>query len=1202
VETRQISWALLILTFLWGLYGYLSMPQRKDPEIPVRVAVAITPWPGVTEEKVELLVTRAVEGKIASNSSIHPPSAADFGIKSTTLPGVSIVTVQLSENVKDTQKVFNDINLKLDSLNENLPDGAGPIQFISDFGDTSALMLTVAIPKVSPIEVALRARMIADAIRRVRTQVPEASRASRKTAIYCFPQSISMQIIRRHFSLFMRFAEEQGGIRNAALVEGPGFIGMDAATTLPDTAITGLGEKFIHERLLESEFHPDAWPPLVIGDPAQTEEKLAAVAGDKYSYHDLDNFTDLIARTLQSVPQVAKVDRSGVRAQQVLLEYSQERLASYGVQPSQLHQILLARNITLAGGVLQAGDKNLTIDPTGEFRNEREIGDVLIPSSSKKPIYLRDIVEIARGYQNPPRYLNFYLRRDADGQWRRSRAVTLAVQMRSGAQIEKFGKAIDEKLAEVRQLLPDDLITARTSDQPRQVRENIKLFMQALYEAIALVVVVSLIGFWEWRSAVLMAFSIPTTLAMSFGMMHLLGVDLQQVSIASLIIALGLLVDDPVVAGDAIKRDLALGHPPVIAAWLGPTKLATAILYATLTNIVAYLPFLMLTGNTGEFLYTLPIVMTCTLVSSRIVSMTFIPLLGYYLLKPKTETPIEERRARGFAGRYYGVGRWAIEHRWRVLAGSLLVLALGYVFGTQLKSQFFPNDTQYLSYVEVWLPNNAPLLTTDKVAQQVEAVVRKVTDEFGKKHTEHDARPPHVLKSVTTFLGGGGPRFWMSVSPEQRQLNYGQLILEVTDKEYTSELVGPLQEAISAVVAGARVDVKELQTNPVQYPVEVLISGRADVSPERNAEEIRTLRALSREVKKIFEAAPGAKRVRDDWGEESFVVKLQVDPDRANLSGVTNLDVAAASAAGISGFPVTSLREGDKQIPVVVQLRMEERARLADVRNLYVYSSTGQQKVPLLEVSSIRQEMQTEKIQRRDHFRTISTIAYPAGGILPSEVLNAALPKLRDFERRLPPGYKMVIGGEKAKQDEGFLNLTLVLVISVVAIYMMLVVQFKNMLKPLIVFAAIPYGTVGALAALWVMGAPFGFMAFLGVASLVGVIVSHVIVLFDFIEEKHAEGAPLEQALLDAGIMRLRPVMITVGATVIALFPLATHGGPLWQPMCYAQIGGLTVATFITLLLVPVIYAIFVLDLKWVKWAAASENGLASVSHGREHN
>jgi multidrug efflux pump subunit AcrB len=288
----------------------------------------------------------------------------------------------------------------------------------------------------------------------------------------------------------------------------------------------------------------------------------------------------------------------------------------------------------------------------------------------------------------------------------------------------------------------------------------------------------------------------------------------------------------------------------------------------------------------------------------------------------------------------------------------------------------------------------------------------------------------------------------------------------------------------------------------------------------------------------------------------------------------------------MSGVTVTSLREGHKQIPVVARLRMEERGQLSDVENLYVYSSEGMQKVPLMQISSIERTMETQRIRRREHFRTIAVRAFPVAGALASEVLNAALPRLRQFQKALPPGYKMEIGGEYAKQQRGFRNLVLVMAVSVFGIFLALVMQFNHAIKPFLVFAAAPYGVVGALLALWVMGAPFGFMAFLGVASLIGVIVSHVIVLFDFIEEMHAKGEPLEQALADAGIARLRPVMITVGATVLALFPLALHGGPLWQPLCYAQIGGLAVATFITLLLVPVLYAMFVLDLKLVKWEA----------------
>jgi multidrug efflux pump subunit AcrB len=263
---------------------------------------------------------------------------------------------------------------------------------------------------------------------------------------------------------------------------------------------------------------------------------------------------------------------------------------------------------------------------------------------------------------------------------------------------------------------------------------------------------------------------------------------------------------------------------------------------------------------------------------------------------------------------------------------------------------------------------------------------------------------------------------------------------------------------------------------------------------------------------------------------------------------------------------------------------MDERAQLSDLQNFYVYSSQGTSKIPLMQVAKVEHSMQTERIVRLDHFRTIAVRCFPKRGVLSSEVLKAADSKLKEFEKSLPPGYKIRMGGDYYQQHKGFSDLTIVMAASIFLIFLALVFQFNSAVKPLLVFAAAPYGVVGAVAALWIMGTPFGFMAFLGVASLIGVIVSHVIVLFDFIEEKHEEGEPFEEAVIDAGIIRLRPVMITVGATVLALFPLALHGGPLWQPLCYTQIGGLCVATFITLILVPVLYAIFVMDLKILKW------------------
>lgn len=1164
VEKRHVSWVLLLFTCLWGVYGYFSMPQRKDPEVQVRVAVALVPWPGASAEKVEQLVTKKVEEQMAANSKVTK-------IESISRTGLSVVYLELDENLMETAKELDDVKLKLDGI-KDLPSGAGPINFIKDFGDTAALMLTVASPKADDAEIALRSRAVQAAIEKERAAASDKN--DRFTLVFNGPPPTDERLLRGPIAMFLAFVKEQNVASDVRAISGDGFVGFDGSSKKSDEELLGYVQRFVNDRLQAAEFHPDSWPAVVIREPQDVQAKLKTVAGDKYSYRQMDDFTDLIEKTLKTVPIVSKVGRSGILNESVYLLYSQERLASYGIQPQSLENAMNGRNISTPGGQVNVEGKNVTIDPSGEFKSEREIGDVLIATRGQS-VYLRDLVDVVRGYDSPARYLNFFNWRDAQGNWQRTRAITLSVQMRSGAQIDKFGHEVDATLAGLKSQLPQDLIFARTSDQPLQVEENIHLFMTSLYEAIILVVIIALIGFWEWRSAVLMALSIPITLAMTFGMMQVLGIDLQQISIATLIIALGLLVDDPVVAGDAIKRELAAGHKSIIAAWLGPTKIAGAILYATITNIVAYLPFLMLEGATGEFLYSMPVVLACSLVASRLVSMTFIPLLSYYLLKPKPEKPIAERRKSGFAAKYYQFGTWAINHRWKVMAAAMGCLLLGGVIFSQLKTQFFPKDLSYLSYVDIWLPEDAPLSATNEAAAKAEKIIREATAEYAKQHSDDPNQPRDVLESLTTFVGGGGPRFWFSVSPELQQLNYAQIIIQVKDKHETSHLMSPLQQALEKQIPGARIDVLQLESaKSVGTPIAIRLIG----------DDAQLLRANADRVKAIFEETQMVERVRDDWGEESFAVRLKTDPDRANIAGFTNLDVAMASSAATTGHRVTTLREGDKQIPVVARLRMEERAQLGDIKNLYVYSGSGTQKVHLSQVASTEQSMQTEKLRSRNQFRTITVKAVPIEGRLASEVMTAARPKLQEFASQMPAGYRLEIGGEEEDTIKGFRNLTIVLLISVVTIFLALVFQFKNAIKPFIVFAAVPFGVVGALAALWIMGAPFGFMAFLGVVSLVGVIVSHIIVLFDFIEEKHAEGEPLIEALLDAGIMRLRPVMITVGATVIALFPLASHGGPLWEPMCYAQIGGLSVATFVTLLLVPVMYAIFVLDLKLVKW------------------
>ncbi|NIX01410.1 MAG: AcrB/AcrD/AcrF family protein, partial [Phycisphaerae bacterium] len=316
-----------------------------------------------------------------------------------------------------------------------------------------------------------------------------------------------------------------------------------------------------------------------------------------------------------------------------------------------------------------------------------------------------------------------------------------------------------------------------------------------------------------------------------------------------------------------------------------------------------------------------------------------------------------------------------------------------------------------------------------------------------------------------------------------------------------------------------------------------------------------TLRELGSELKAILREIPETQIVRDDWFEDSFVVKLDVDPDRANLSGVSNEDVSVSSLTALSGYQFTTYKEGDKNIPVMARLRINERAELSDLQSMYVYGLADDVKIPIAQVADINYSMETSRVVRQNHFRTFTVIAFPESGQLPSTILKKADKKIQAFIEKLPPGYELMWGGERAKSQEGNRNLSMVLLISVTGIFISLLIQFRNAVKPLLVFAAVPYGIVGSLIALAIMGEPFGFMAFLGMIALVGVIVSHVIVLFDYVEEMHKKGEPFKDSLLDAGVQRLRPILITVGATILALFPLAVDGGPLWQPLCYAQIG-----------------------------------------------
>src|SRR5438552_15520954 len=387
-------------------------------------------------------------------------------------------------------------------------------------------MLTIASPRADQTEINIRAQAIQFAIESVRAKRKQTEHNVPVAIVYSFPRPMSTATMLDAVQLFEQQANEQNILHAPQVIPGSGFIAVDGVSDKDDGSIHRFVEAFFQKELQRSDLHPDGWAPIIVRDPHDVRAKLTDVAGDKYSYADLDNFSDLIARTVQGAPETSKVERRGLLPQVVYLEYSQDRLAEYGLQPAALAQVLRARNIIEPGGEFETGQRQIIINPSGQFESRDAIGEVAVAmTSTGAPVYLRDLVKIITGYQSPARYLNYYTWQDSTGQWQRSRAVTLAIYMRDQQQIANFGQSVDEKLAQLKQILPTDLIIAHTSDQPLQVKENIHLFLRALMEAIILVVAVSLIGFWEWRLALIMALAIPITLAMTFGVTYMLGID-----------------------------------------------------------------------------------------------------------------------------------------------------------------------------------------------------------------------------------------------------------------------------------------------------------------------------------------------------------------------------------------------------------------------------------------------------------------------------------------------------------------------------------------------------------------------------------------------------------------------------------------------------------------------------------------------------
>lgn len=1161
VEKRHIAWVALIATLGWGTVSFLALPQRKDPEVVIKTAVITAGWPGATAADLEELVTEPLEQLARQVPRVDQ-------VTSTTRAGLATVFVTLDDDAEraDLDPAWADLRARLDLFERAMPPGAAPLQLNTHFGDTATVVYTVASPEVGDVELEVRSRAIERALVRHRAAI--GATGPRQATVFVTAPDVPDDTVLAYARRYLAVGEAIGGLRGGAILRGASFVALDYEVDDPEAGARVL-EAFRAQVMGDDRPHPDVWGPVLVTEPGEVRGALEGVAGARYSYRALDAYTALLRDELARHPEVTRVDRHGVVAERVHVLYSQQRLASFGLSPQQLGAALRTRNVSQAGGRIDAGGRALLVEPGGAFATVADLEEAIVGAApSGHAVTVRDVAEVIRGYETPAPDTTWLTRRGSDG-WARTRGVSLAVQVRSGAQVTAVGEALDQLVDRVAERLPADLEIVKTSDQPELVRTKIDEFLRSLLEAIAIVIAIALV-FMERRSALLVAASIPITLAMTFGFMQLLGLDLQQVSIAALIIALGLLVDDPVIASDAINRELAAGVPRRRAAWQGPTRLAKAIFFATLTNVVAFAPLLLVSGSMGEFIYSLPMVVSLALVSSRIVSMTFMPLLGYYLLRGQRgyEASLEgDGRGARLARGYNALTEWTLRHKGKTALAFLAFLIVGLAPAVLVRTQFFPDEAMARFYVHVRLPEGADARATDALLREAEAALLAAEGER--------------IERVTTYAGSGGPRWWSNVGPEPRNPAYGMMLIQARDADATRTMVGRIQRRLTGEVPGARFEVYRVSSGkPAVVPVEVRISGP----------DVATLRRLAEAVAAVLRAAPETSDVFDDWGPEAMNLELSLDPARAAAAGVTATDVARSSALALAGARETQLRVGDRLIDVVVRLRPDERGAAGQVGELYAWSERTGRAVPLEQVARVDTAFAPPKIVRHDLERTITIGAIPKDGALPSALLASAEAGLAALE--LPPGYHLELGGEHELQAKAFASVGIALKVSVALIFLVLVWQFAHVFKPLIVFAAIPFGLVGVVLGLTVTHTHFGFMAFLGVASLIGVIVSHIIVLFDFIEEAREHGVELHRAVIDAGLVRLRPVLVTVLATVGGLIPLAIEGGPMWRQLVYVQIGGLLLATVVTKGVVPLLYVVFTETFRLIRWEREDADAL----------
>lgn len=874
-----------------------------------------------------------------------------------------------------------------------------------------------------------------------------------------------------------------------------------------------------------------------------TAAMILGVTQDGATDRQREDLARQVRDRLRRLPDVAEVKLIGEQQERVFVSLSTQRMAQLTVTPAQVSEALAQRNVLPStGGSVASGAARFSIETSGNFTSADELGAVVVAASNGAPVYLRDIATVTRSYADPSSYL---LRVNGKP------GVGVSLTMRKGRNINALGNAVNAEVAKLRSELPASATITTLNDLPKSVERRMGEFFENLITGVVLIFIVMYL-FMGLRSALIVGAMLPITILGTFALMFVFGRDIQQISIAALIISLGLVVDNSIVVMDNIERKLSEGVERTRAAIEGTDELRIPLLTSNLTTVASFLPLVLLSGMVGAFIQDLGIVTTLATLVSLLLNYTIAPLIAIRFLDSSAHSrPNRLRRAFiRFIDRLRDAASWLGVRGLRrpyftvSLASAGLLIAVSTI--PKLGTQFFPSAERNQFTIDVWLPEGRDIRATERAAVRVEKILKA----------------QQGIVSYVTHVGQGGPRFYYNISPEPPTANYAQIVVNTEGVEDTQRLVAAVQKTADATISEARVTARKLEQGPpVGAPVAVRLSG----------DDVTELRALAEQIKSILNTTPGAISVYQDYNELPLTLKVHVDEDRAALAGLRPADIAQATQMGFTGLTASMLREGDKEIPIQLRLTARERAGAESVADLYLPTHNGTV-VPLRQVAQVALAPQEGRIVRRNHVRTLTVFAFSDGSRLPSAILADAQKRIAGL--RLPNGYDVAYGGEQAEVQRTFTEMLLVLGLTVAANLIIVLWEFNSFRVALTIMAAVPFGVTGAILGLYLTHQSFGFMAFLGVTALGGVVTNHAIVLFEYALEEQRHGLRLEQALLAAGRKRLRPILLTVVLSIGGLLPQAINGGSLWPPMANALIFGLLLSMVLTLVVVPSFYKI----------------------------